>query len=406
LFFPEKLLVDENWKRLSTLMSEEASSTDQKLRVPVLTVRQNRVILYTGKLSATDVVRLYGISRFHPETGNGYQRELNERRAQEIEKYLLTCPVAILPGLLVSLREEAKFLPFSAPFEANIGFGVLEVPLRKGSIWVVDGQHRIGGLDRAILSFMEDGNGNLSNYEVPVTFIDAIAASRQYPRSSRKRVTPEDVERLVFFLVNRTQKAISPSLKDALEYYIWRTGIHGLPVIGKERWRPEATSIAFELSSTPGSPFYQKISFVGDSGDGKPVRLHSFVSSLRPVFSSRDFCELSHADKSNLLTSYWNQVRRLERRAFEDKTYSRYLLLKAVGIHALNWLLADYILGYAEKDESFLDLRNVQRFVSRLRGFDWSRESSPIAHFGGMAGVKEARRILLDYMFSRNARKP
>jgi len=93
----------------------------------------------------------------------------------------------------------------------------------------------------------------------------------------------------------------------------------------------------------------------------------------------------------------WEEISSYNRDAFSDN-YRNYILTKTIGVYTLNLLLLDYIKLHEENPDSFLNIQNISDFVKRIKGFNWTKESSPLAAFGGMKGVAEARIVLLNYM--------
>lgn len=412
LFFPEKFRDSTQWEEVSGLLDFKSDKTE-KLNLPVLKLKQKKVTLYTGKIGAKDILRLYAVFGFEEETLAGYQRELYEDKVNEVYRYLLDCPVAVMPGIFLSVREGVKYIPLSRNESPETNdFGLLEVPMRRGAIWIIDGQHRVAGLERVIsdvglLQNNEDSDGfsslSLIEYELPATFIDSQAAVEVVNSSEPAKMTAADIERLIFFMVNKTQKRISPSLKDALQYCIRQAGMNGIPVLEKESWRADATGIAIDFNASYDSPFYKKINISGQKLQNKPIQLNSFVSSLRPLFGSKDFADLSAVEKKELLLLYWKAIEQINKSAFCDGTYKYYMILRALGVYSINLLLLDYIGLCRERVVDICDESNIRGFVERMKGFDWSKVSSQIVHFGGMSGVVETRRVLFNYMFGTEA---
>ncbi|MHA1875587.1 MAG: DGQHR domain-containing protein [Promethearchaeota archaeon] len=396
LFFPEKL--EENGT-LNLIQNIFQNEDDPYLDLPVLKLQQKDVSLYSGKLDAINLLKLYGIASFEEYTLSGYQRDINDNQTDELSKYILECPLALMPGLFVSIRGEVSF----NPFKKSDDFGLLRVPLKKGALWVIDGQHRIGGFEKifAQLGTMTHDERQdlitLQNYEVPITFVDSTKAIRVMQKEKKLELTEPDIEKLAFFIINKTQRRLSPSLKDTLQYCISRVGIRGVPAIEKEYWRTEAAAIGIDLNSNPDSPWYQKINISGQRGLERPLQLNSFVSSLAKLYQNKVFLSLSHKEKQILLNRYWSAIRKINIDAFSDNNYRNYILTKTIGVYTLNLMLLDYLL-HREESKDILDEHNISEFVNKLQNFDWSKESSPLVGYGGMKGVIEARLLLLDYM--------
>lgn len=415
LFFPEKVRNSSKWEEASSIL-DLSKDPKETLSLTVVKLRQKDLTLYTGKMKAKDLLRLYAVFGFEEETLDGYQRDLYERKVNDLYGYLLDCPIAVMPGLFISIRDGSKFIP-RVNLESNEkdeDLGKLEIPIRKGALWIIDGQHRMGGFEKVLAnigqfqgnnSLEEDSFYDLMDYELPVTFIDSKEAIEVVNHSEGTELTPIDIERMAFFIFNKTQNRLSPSLKDTLQYCIKTSGMNGVPIIERESWRVDATAIAIDFNILNDSPFYSKINISGQRGLNRPIQLNSFVSSLKPLFGNQEFSQLHKSEKKEFLLQYWKAIKKMNESAFSDERYRNYLLLKAFGVYTLNHLCLEYVKLCSEKGFDFLDESNIETFINRIEGFDWSKATSPIAHFGGMGGVREALNILLDYLYKRKVRE-
>ncbi len=409
LFFPEKLKNSDKWEAVSTILNTN-NDLAESLNLSVIKLRQKELTLYTGKMKVKDLLRIYGVFSFEEETLEGYQRELYENKVNDLYRYLIDCPVAVMPGLFISIREGVKYVPrFKIDSnEKDDDIGTLNVPIKKGAIWIIDGQHRMGGFEKVLSNvaqfqgknrFDQDSFQTLMNYELPVTFIDSKQAIDGLNHSQGSNLTPIDIERLAFFIFNKTQHRLNPSLKDTLQYCITTSGMSGIPIIERETWRVDATSIAIDFNSLDDSPFHNLINISGQRGLNRPIQLNSFVSSLKPLFRNVEFSILNNNEKKEFLLGYWKVIKRINESAFSEKKRRNYLILKVIGIYTLNYLCLEYIRTHTEQGRDFRDDSNISRFINRIKGFDWSKSTSPVAHFGGLGGVKEALSILTSYMF-------
>jgi DGQHR domain-containing protein len=396
LFFPEKIQEDERFRLLSKI-AMETRNREEAICVGAIRLVQKEIEMYVGKMKVNDILELYELDRFKEEELEGYQREQYEERTSELVQYLAKCPLAIMPALLVSLRK-ADFQP------KNGDFGVLRIPRKKGSIWMIDGQHRIGGFskirDRFIFSKGVDPSlfSDLMNYEFPIVFIDSAAAAEKISDRSvqvENGFSSEDIERTIFFIVNKTQRGISPSLKDALLFRIKTSGIQGLPIIEKESWRIIAAEIAIRMNSEGKSPLKDKLNISGKRDTGKPIQLNSFVSSLQILFFDKEFSRLGSDDRLRFLKAYWIALKDLFPHAFDKKTSREYMILKALGVYSLHWLAKDVFRACLKRDLNFADAETLRSILIPLKSFDWSAKTSPLSGLGGMKGANKAHDLLL-----------
>ena len=397
LFFPEKIQEDERLQLLSKLANNSFNRQDSIL-VKVIKLAQKDIEMYVGKMKVSDILDLYELDKFKEEELEGYQREQYEERTNELVEYLSKCPLAVMPALLVSLRKtECE--------QQNGDFGILRIPRKKGSIWIIDGQHRMGGFGKIREKFIFSKSLNpslfsdLMDYELPIVFIDSIVATGKIGSKHEQNengFTPEDIERTIFFIVNKTQKGISPSLKDALLYRIKASGIQGLSIIEKESWRIIGAEISIALNRERSSPLEGKINVSGKRDTGKPIQLNSFVSSLQPLLSDKDFVKLSNDDKLRFLENYWKALKELFPEAFDKKTEREYMILKALGVYSLHWFAKDIFQTCLKQGLDFRREEILTDMLLPLRSFDWNSKTSPLSALGGMKGASKAHDLLLE----------
>jgi len=397
LFFPEKIKEDERLKLLSKI-ANDSRNQQGSMDVQVIKLRQKNIEMYVGKMKVSDILDLYELDKFKEEELEGYQREQYEERTNELVEYLAKCPLAVMPALLVSLRK--------TEFESQDGnLGVLRISRRKGSIWIIDGQHRVGGFGKIREKFIFSKDlkpsvfTDLMDYELPIVFVDSAVATERVAsqlKHSENGFSPEDIERTIFFIVNKTQKGISPSLKDALLYRIKTSGIEGLSIIEKESWRIIGTEISIALNNEDYSPLKDKINVSGKRDTGRPIQLNSFVSSLRFLLQDKDFVKLSNDDKLGFLMSYWESVRDMFPEAFDKKTEKDYMVLKALGVYSLHWLAKDVFQACLKQGFDFREKDVLENILAPLRPFDWGTKTSSLSALGGMKGASRAHDLLFE----------
>lgn len=401
-------------------MSEEETT----IKVPVVAFEQKGVQNYVGVMKAKDLLEVWHVERFMEEQlDRGYQRQKEEERMRQVSSYVEKCPLPVIPAILASVREGARFITT----DKNIG--ILEIPLRKGAIEIIDGQHRVGGFE--VLKRLVEGERvgrrrlaeeeiakyeELLNFEIPVHFIDAESAVKRLDKVAtpeakenmlkelgKDRLGPEDVERVHFFVINKTQKAIRPALKDTLAYLIHAAGIRGIPIIEKEMWKAEiATPLTLDLHFMKDSPLRGLINISGTRGLGRPIQLNSFVTSLRPLAEKNaHFRSMSPEQRYNFLKVYWGTIRELCPEAFDNALRGEYLILKTIGVYVLNCLASDVLNWCRAKGVEELTKDEVKNYLKPIKEFDWGKDTSTIRAYGGAKGVQEAYKVLLKFLGER-----
>ena len=141
----------------------------KKLILPVLKINQPHEPqkgIYIGKIKVKDLINetQFKIDYWDPKKkttlAQGYQREPSKIRYIKIAKYIENTNEPIFPTtILINSRDSLKF----ESDDKKNGWGKLII--NKYPLWIVDGQHRIGGLKYAIT---ELGLKNWEEMELPV----------------------------------------------------------------------------------------------------------------------------------------------------------------------------------------------------------------------------------------------
>lgn len=375
--------------------------------VPVIRMEQGDLVLYSGVIRAGDLLEVYDVYRWQTEElENGYQRELWQDRAGRIADYLRRCTVPIIPPILASIREKVDF-------KAKDGqAGTLKFSSKKGTVWVIDGQTRIGGFDelQKRLNKIKDEElpelderedlEKLMEFPISVLFLDGPATLAKIKGKAnaevRDKINEKHIEKAFFLIVNSTAKRLKGSLLDRDAYGLVRAGFEGIPPIeDRGLWRVEATELAHGLTGKD-MPLFKMVNIVGARGMGRPIQLSSFVDSLKPIANNEAFTKLSKDAQREFLRSFWQGLKDRVPKAFSEdkKERGKYLLLKTIGVRALNRVAND-IFNYWREDDG--KLKSLQVPLDSLTGSSapWDRNASPLAAFGGEKGVREAHKFLL-----------
>jgi DGQHR domain-containing protein len=377
---------------------------ERYIEIPAIRVNEGGVTAYIGRLRASDILAIYDIRRWSERELDGYQRQLYEERKKDIAKYLCECPIPVIPAILATIGEDSVF----DPYDKENSLGYLKIPFRKGAIYLIDGQHRMAGFQWFLdeLASVEENRRlgipseiddktisqyrRILMYEVPVLFVDGEQAAKLVTvnrTEAQKTTERRDIERALFLILNKTQKGVRPSLKDTLQFMIWRAGIKGIPGL-EDVNRVKATELVLRLNSD-GSPLSGMINASGARGMHRPVQLNSFVSSLEPLYNYEGFDQMSDASKYDFIKMYWTVLKDMYPQAFNPNTWRNYLVLKTVGVYVLNRIARDF-LKWAKDNNETISFESIRKYLSPLKNFEWGRENSPLKGFQGLGGVDVA----------------
>jgi DGQHR domain-containing protein len=210
------------------------NAADQKIEIRCLEVKQPIGKYYVGvikhddlvKISYADIRRLeVGDEKREVEVYSGIQRELSKNRVKEISKYVNLIDATFPSSVILHVNNE--------DVEYNSNSNTMYLPFRDNVAKVLDGQHRIAGL--------ENFEGGKNDFDVNVTiFID---------------MELED-QAIVFATINKTQTKVNKSLvADLFAFAKFRS--------------PQKTchNIVRALNQKEGSPFKDKIKILGTADD-------------------------------------------------------------------------------------------------------------------------------------------
>ena len=388
--------LEATWKKIA----------DVNLKIKVIRIQQKGMPLYIGKVQAKELLLLATSDQWRDEVLDGYQREKFREKTSEIKKYLEGCSISIIPAILASFGD-AKFVL------SDDEIGTLEIPLKPGAISILDGQQRTGGFEEIYKEIKKlQVKHSLSNreelikkyiellsFEIPIVFVDSKAIIEKMREESpyNRTIKQSELEGAFFFIINKTQKPVNPSLKDELAYKTLKAGITGIPIIEKEKWRTEIVPIVNELNKE-SSPFEGLINLGGTMSNGHPVPLFSFVSSLKLLFDNNKFKELNFDQKKTFLINYWACIREMFPATFDEKTRKQFLMLRTTSIYAFNYLANDVYAWCLNDGIDPYDIESIKKFLGPLSDFDWDKQTSPFAFLGGGKGVRKAHDVLLNVL--------
>ena len=303
--------------------------------------------LYTCVFRAGDLVDMMNVDRWTPDNYGGYQRFPSERRLGMARgsavRYLVKEYGWFPTSIVINVRGGVKFT-----VEKDWGWysrGTLDTG--KSEFWLIDGQHRLEALKRAI--------SRNRDYE-------------NYPVSASVLTLPERFDEMhLFYIINRRQKGISTDLAYRhLQRMLWQKG---------EEWildfegqagldRSYAVEIVDQLNKEPVSPWYRRIRFVGEPRRAEQVVSDNHASSsILPVLKDPIFKGMPIKEIAWHLMDYWNALYRLYPECINSP--SAFSMMRRPGLPALNRLFTVIYTQAAREGKVTEDL--LYRYLSRLQ---------------------------------------
>ena len=205
----------------------------------------NGIDVFTQPMKVKDVLAIFYVAvRGRDNEEGAVQRVLSSYRVKQIREYVLQGK-NFFNTFILNWTEEKHPIKFKE--------GKITVPIVPIAAQVLDGQHRLGGLQAAM-----EIDPSIGNRTILVSFTVGLK-------------NKEAAE--IFLNINTEQKPVPKSLIYDL---------FGLTGNDKEHAINRAKDIAVELNENEESPYYKKIKFPGSPVGYGIVDLSSFVSALKP----------------------------------------------------------------------------------------------------------------------------
>lgn len=358
------------------------SAPGQALKAPALRFRQKRpdVTLYVTALPLKELLGRFAADTYRGDNPQGYQRPVTPSRLRQISAYMRLEEGMLPTSIVLCIRQ-----PHRAAFDATPGLdggdaGLLSIDASV-PLWVVDGQHRLFGLQRALT---KDHAKWVADYRLPVVIVEGIDAYE---------------EMRYFHVINTRHKGVPTDVVD--RHLLSMREAEGLGLLEREGernyLRARATKLTDLLNSDRASPWRGMIRMPGEAlRPEHAMRQHSMVSSLEPVAGDSFFKRLSDEEAGRLLLNYWTAIHDRWQSAFE--TPREYVIQKPLGAGALHMLFPD-VLEICRNADDFSPgkMYDILSDVGRSAGFWHTTRGHHLAQQSGARYV----RALAEYLRER-----
>jgi DGQHR domain-containing protein len=340
---------------ISAVELERRTTVVEPLQTFAVRFRQKRrdVNLYTSAVPLSSLLGRFQTDTYASANPRGYQRPLTHSRLRQLSAYLRSEEGMLPTSVLFCIRQ-----PQRAHFEATSGangsgeMGMLSID-PDVTLWVVDGQHRLYGLERALL---KDKAKWLADYQLPVVIVEGIDAYE---------------EMRYFHVINTRQKGVPTDVVD--RHLLAMREAEGAALLEREGEksyaRARATRLTDTLNNSPDSPWRGLIRMPGERLlPEHTMRQHSMVTSLEPVVNDTLVKRLADDEAEKLLLNYWNAARERWPSAFESP--KEYVIQKSLGAGALHQIFPDVLeLCRAGDNFSSAKMFDILSDVGRSAGF-------------------------------------
>jgi len=359
-----------------------AATGARPLSAYAIRFRQKRpdVNLYVMTLRLKDLVGRIASDTWEDENPQGYQRPVTPSRLRQLSTYMRSEEGMLPTSILLCIRQ-----PHQAVFEPSVEAngkgetGTLTIDPAV-PLWVVDGQHRLHGLERAL---KKDKAKWLADYPLPVVIVEGIDAYE---------------EMRYFHVINTRHKGVPTDVVD--RHLLSMREAEGSALIEREGeknyLRGRATKLTDVLNSDPESPWRGAIRMPGQPPRPEQMmRQHSMVSSLEPVVRDNFVKRLTDEEAGRLLLNYWKAARECWQTAFE--TPAEYVVQRPLGAGALHQIFPDALeICRAADDFTQAKMVDALSYVGRSTGFWHVVRGHYMVRSSGSRAVKTLAEYLRD----------
>jgi DNA sulfur modification protein DndB len=313
----------------------------------VIRSEQKRRIIYQGNLYSHHADALSTIPLYNHPDGTGYQRPFDSVRALSYAQYLEQ-PDACLTPVVLNADGKWTFEPYDSRFP---DFGRLRC---LGPARVIDGQHRLGGIDKY---------HRLRNNEDPLP-VPFLAFDVLYPEE----------EVAIFDTINTNQVGLTRSL-----------------LVYLKRNKEEFARMAIELAEDRESPFYNLVVVVTKKSTERPFTLDHLRRACEQMLKDTPLEALDYARKRLAVSVYFREVSRIFEEAWTSKT--AFKLRSVMGLLSCAAVGRSILEVVWRPDKEWIDESELKRLVWKMNGFDWSR-TGPLRYASGIPGQRYTSQLL------------
>jgi len=309
-------------------------------------------IAYQGNISAATMMNLYYVKPYDDPSGKGYQRPVDPKRSHDFAIYLSKGEDALFTPILLNAASNWEFICYD---RERPSYGRL---ICKGKASLMDGQHRLGGIQR----YIQETNSDLN---IPFLSFHCL---------------DEDEEIKLFDTINTKAKGIGPSLSKYLR-----------------RGSDELSWVATQLLIQRDSPFHNNGSIIGKRNKGRHITLQNLYRTLNLLFKDRKLIVLSKEEKLALAIYYFTQVKELFPAEWMD--YKGQRLTHIVCLDALSIAGSQVLASCVQESRKQVELAAATRHIKKLKGIEWSSDG-PLKYVKGLSGSRTLASELVEQMIS------
>jgi DGQHR domain-containing protein len=306
-------------------MATKKKRTATRIKVKATEAKQGSWSIFCFVMNSKTLDDIAFVSRREDDKAEGYQRNLSRQRAADIARYLDKEGGCIPNSILLNLEPGAKY---------DRKTNLLTIPNKPKSAWVIDGQHRMFGLQQSNRT-----------YDIVVTAFLGLEIAVQAKQ---------------FKIINSKQKGVPTSLLyDLLDLTKDGTFV-----------QQRGHELAALLNNEPESPFYGQIDMTG-GGDGLITQTR-VVTALESLISDRGaLFQYTEEEQYGILRNYFAAVKSLLPSDWGNK---KSILTKAIGFSALLIILPQVLTLTVQRHHDFRT-ESAKDALTPIASYNFSAEA-------------------------------
>ena len=357
------------------------------MKLKAIEINQINQKIYTTSININDLAKIAQIpilkseiDEWKPDSITDYQRKPTVNRFLKIADYVISESSVMPPAIIASYRgrlNTQKIAPGSSIVE------ILLTP--KDKLWIVDGQHRLGGLKLAAgipdettskkhLSKYKNHWSKFTNYEVPVIIIKA------------KEI---HVEARAFADINTKAQKVNKFLA-ALALLLDRNN----KLKGNDAWLVRSADAVSYLTYSKDSVLYKKIKHPNSTGKTNAYfcTAKALQNYLKCIMNNKFYSELW--DKGieerlkiySMIKDYWGALN--DEMPFCFEQFKSYALFTNAGIYVIMNSLIPIINKVGKKYPDRNQFRKIISQFGKFKSQEYWHKNSP---FGPIRCIGEAQ---------------
>lgn len=295
------------------------------MRIRAIEVRQGNARFYLFKCKASALWGFSQINQRQEDKDEGYQRVLSRSRVQKLKDFIVSKNA--IPGAIIVSFDKASYHR-----------GMIEIPDTEDAGWIIDGQHRAAGAQRAA------GEGH--DIELAVVGFIGLTIEQQTD---------------YFVTINREAKGVPSSLYIDLLKQLPRRKTE------KERLEERIADISKILTRDSESVFYERIVSTTSPTAGQ-VSLTNFARKTRQILHPTSGILGTYAlpEQGKIIENYFRGIKL----AF-PKTFSQNMFFRTLGFGAM-WRAFPLVFSVSLKQSGGgFTVQDVANVLGQVPDFDF-----------------------------------